>query len=232
MTKPIAVAHRGAPMRARENTLDGLRMAQRLGADWIEADVKTTADGVPVLLHDETLARLWGVAAPVATLPLREVTGLRGPGGERIPTLAETVAVMAPSGTVLLIDLSDERVAHAVVTDAAVLAHPATVAFTGASGALAVVREAFEEATVLLTWESWGFPGAGLLARVRPQFLNVDGRFIDEDLIATARAKGLLVGVYTLDRPGHIRTAIGLGLDAIISNDIELLRALIDETAP
>ena len=52
MRTVTAVAHRGAPYRHRENTLDSLRAGLELGADAVEFDVQTTRDGVPVLLHD------------------------------------------------------------------------------------------------------------------------------------------------------------------------------------
>src|SRR5207253_1840078 len=51
------VGHRGAALRAPENTLAGFREAARLGAGWVELDVMLTQDGVPVVIHDETLER-------------------------------------------------------------------------------------------------------------------------------------------------------------------------------
>lgn len=54
------VAHRGDPYVHRENTLPSVRSALHKGADVVEVDVRLTRDGVPVLLHDATLERLWG----------------------------------------------------------------------------------------------------------------------------------------------------------------------------
>ena len=51
------IGHRGAAARAPENTLAGLRKAKELGADWVEFDVMLSGDGVPLLIHDETLQR-------------------------------------------------------------------------------------------------------------------------------------------------------------------------------
>ncbi|MFD3676623.1 glycerophosphodiester phosphodiesterase, partial [Streptomyces sp. NPDC058613] len=81
-----AVGHRGDPYRVRENTLPSIRSAFTRGADAVEIDVRLTRDGVPVLLHDETLQRLWGrdVRLDALTAPhLRELAG----GG--IPTQRE-----------------------------------------------------------------------------------------------------------------------------------------------
>ncbi|WP_420111522.1 glycerophosphodiester phosphodiesterase [Pseudactinotalea sp.] len=60
---PILIGHRGAPGLAPENTIESLELAQRAGADAVEIDVRTSADGRPVLLHDRTFERLWGSPA-------------------------------------------------------------------------------------------------------------------------------------------------------------------------
>uniref|UniRef100_UPI004056CB50 glycerophosphodiester phosphodiesterase n=1 Tax=Streptomyces olivaceus TaxID=47716 RepID=UPI004056CB50 len=103
MTSPrdvTAVAHRGDPYRHRENTIDSLRSALDRGADAVETDVRLTRDGVPVLLHDETLERLWEQDRPVRSLSAEEVRGLTA---GRVPTLAEALA--ATAGVRLLLDL-------------------------------------------------------------------------------------------------------------------------------
>jgi glycerophosphoryl diester phosphodiesterase len=58
---PLRIAHRGDARAATENTLAALLAAIRLPTcDGVEFDVRTSADGVPVLLHDETLERVFG----------------------------------------------------------------------------------------------------------------------------------------------------------------------------
>src|SRR4051812_31874160 len=54
---PKIIGHRGARSTAPENTLAGIRQAKREGATWVEFDVKLTADGYAILMHDETLER-------------------------------------------------------------------------------------------------------------------------------------------------------------------------------
>lgn len=50
-------AHRGASKMAPENTMPAFNLAYNIGADGIETDVQLTKDGIPVLIHDETLRR-------------------------------------------------------------------------------------------------------------------------------------------------------------------------------
>jgi glycerophosphoryl diester phosphodiesterase len=54
---PPVIAHRGSRTGAPENTLAAFRLAYQEGARWIETDVKVTQDGIPILMHDDTLNR-------------------------------------------------------------------------------------------------------------------------------------------------------------------------------
>jgi glycerophosphoryl diester phosphodiesterase len=65
---PSVVGHRGAAGYAPENTLESLREAARRGIGWVEFDVKLTADGVPVLFHDDTLDRTTNGKGPAAAV--------------------------------------------------------------------------------------------------------------------------------------------------------------------
>ncbi|WP_032792402.1 glycerophosphodiester phosphodiesterase, partial [Streptomyces sp. W007] len=78
VTSVTAVGHRGDPYLARENTLPSIVSALERGADAVEIDVRVTRDGVPVLLHDATLERLWGHDRRLDRLDhaeLKELTG-------------------------------------------------------------------------------------------------------------------------------------------------------------
>ena len=77
-------------------------MAKSLGADWIEVDVKLSADGVPFLLHDATLDRTTDGEGPAAShamadLSLRDAGSWFSPtfAGERLPTLRELIDLLS-----------------------------------------------------------------------------------------------------------------------------------------
>lgn len=100
---PELVAHRGYPRHYPENTLRGITAALEAGAEYVELDVQLSGDGIPVLLHDEDLARTAGVEGAVTQLPLAcvreldvsETTRLNGRFRDtRIPTLAEVTALL------------------------------------------------------------------------------------------------------------------------------------------
>ncbi len=70
------VAHRGASAHAPENTFEAFGAAIRLGADVVELDIQLSRDGVPVVIHDDTLERTTNVAQ---VFPHRARDSARGP---------------------------------------------------------------------------------------------------------------------------------------------------------
>ena len=60
------VAHRGDPVAHAENTLQAIAHAVAEGLEVVEVDLRLSAEGEPVLLHDSTLERLWECSASPA----------------------------------------------------------------------------------------------------------------------------------------------------------------------
>src|SRR5262245_35511267 len=91
---PQIVGHRGGGTLAPENTLAGIRTAAQMGCGGVEFDVMLSADGVPVLIHDETLERTTNGHGSVATTAYASLASLDAGAwfdprfrGERVPTL-------------------------------------------------------------------------------------------------------------------------------------------------
>ncbi len=105
MTKPRAwprvCAHRGGAGLAPENTLAACRQALQSGIRWLEVDVRYTADGVPVLMHDETVDRTTdgrGAVRQFRFARLRELDAgswfSSAYRGERVPSLEELLELL------------------------------------------------------------------------------------------------------------------------------------------
>ena len=140
--RPV-IGHRGAAAYAPENTLASFRHALEIGAEALEFDVRLSADGVAVVIHDPTLDRTTDQTGPVAERTVAQLraadagfrftpdhstaTPFRGQG-VTIPTLAEVIATFP--GVPLLIEIKEIGVQAAVAaaltaggaTDRAVLA--------------------------------------------------------------------------------------------------------------
>lgn len=107
------VAHRGASAHAPENTLAAIRLAHEHMADGVEFDVRMTADGIPVVLHDEDLLRTCGDKRLCSQTTRRDLLDLDAGSwvdpsfsGERVPLLAE-VLDLVPSDLLTLIELKE-----------------------------------------------------------------------------------------------------------------------------
>ncbi len=96
LPQPVIFAHRGASAHAPENTLAAFELALAQGADAIELDVKLSADGQVVVIHDATVDRTTGARGKVKDLKLADLRALDAGsffgarfGGEKIPLLSE-----------------------------------------------------------------------------------------------------------------------------------------------
>jgi len=108
----VVVAHRGLAPGFPENTLLAFRHALEQGVDFLEVDLRMTRDGVPVIIHDDTVDRTTDGQGEVETFTLAELKKLdagihAGPefAGTRIPTFEETLALVIPKGGKLLLDI-------------------------------------------------------------------------------------------------------------------------------
>ena len=88
-SKVVVISHRGEHLHHPENTLPAFRAAIEAGADFIEVDVRTTADGKLVLMHDETLDRCTNGHGEVAKMTLDEIRKLDA-GAKSSPEFAGT----------------------------------------------------------------------------------------------------------------------------------------------
>ncbi|XP_020562104.1 glycerophosphodiester phosphodiesterase 1 isoform X1 [Oryzias latipes] len=94
------IAHRGGAHDAPENTIAAIREASKNGATGVELDLEFSADGVPILMHDETVDRTTNGSGPLCQLSFSELRQLDAAAkhrlrdkfaGEKIPTLVEAV---------------------------------------------------------------------------------------------------------------------------------------------
>ncbi|HKY32513.1 MAG TPA: glycerophosphodiester phosphodiesterase family protein [Candidatus Polarisedimenticolia bacterium] len=100
---PTIIGHRGAAGHAPENTLSAFAAGLALGVDGVEFDVQFTSDGVPVVLHDETLERMAGVRARVSDHTEAALRGFdlgfrSGPAfrGQRLPRVEDVARLVSP----------------------------------------------------------------------------------------------------------------------------------------
>lgn len=238
------VAHRGASWEAPENTIPSILLAWRERADAVEIDVRLTADGKIVLMHDETTARTSRESLEVARVrwdalkPL-DVGAWKSPRFRSTPIpLLRDVLKMIPGGRQLWIEikcgaeilppLRDEMEVHRLP--------PQAIGFLGFSPYLmALVKQAFPRYSVYLNVEPRGEVGAPdpwtaehVIDLARRHGLDgvsagmcdaVDERFISEILAA-----GLGLIVWVVDDEHVALKLARAGLPALMTNRPDFLR--------
>ena len=92
----VAIAHRGEHLHHPENTIPAFQAAIDAGADYFEADIRTTSDGKLVIMHDDTADRTTNGSGPVSNMTFDQVRALdagakfsREFAGTRVPTFDE-----------------------------------------------------------------------------------------------------------------------------------------------
>ena len=219
-----AIAHRGDPVHERENTLPAFAAAVARGADMVELDLRRTRDGEIVVLHDQTLQRLWGVDASVGDMDLAKVATI-GHGDMRIPTLREVVAVVRVP---LMVDFTRREVvlgALDAVREAGALGRSLFV--TGNVEALRQLRGLSAEARIGLTWVDGLEPPLRLLRELEAEYWNPMFGLVTPEGVAAVHAAGRQVSTWTVDDPRDMTRMVDAGVDAVVSNRVEELVALL-----
>jgi glycerophosphoryl diester phosphodiesterase len=248
MKRPEVIAHRGFSSERPENTMSAVRHAIAAGVDGIEVDVRLTADGVPVCVHDRRTDRLAQERGVVSTMRLDELEALDF-GAHRedmadyedpavateVLTLAAllTEATSASRPVRLAIETKhptryggyvEERLVE--VLDDFGLARPddpESSLVRIMSFSLAAVRRVHRLApalpTVLLMKDlPWRLRRGALPGRVAAAGPSLTALRTNPHYVRRVHESGGQVHVWTVDDAADIEWAVDLGVDALISN--------------
>jgi glycerophosphoryl diester phosphodiesterase len=231
------VAHRGYSAVAPENSLPALAGAVLAGATFVEFDVRTTADGVPVVIHDRTVDRTTDGSGQVWDLTFDEVRALDAGSwfspayaGTRVPLLSEVLDLLdvpladdaakagvtpPPDGPELLLEIKPPATLEQVK---AILGQ-----FADRDLLTRTVVQSFDPEVVALARDAAPDVRRGLL-RLR----------FDEETVPLAKDLGVAccnpaLG-YVLDDPATVEALVGAGIDVMpwTANDMALWPALVE----
>jgi glycerophosphoryl diester phosphodiesterase len=222
-------AHRGHSRSAPENTLSAIRKAIDSGADYTEVDVRQTADGVIVLLHDRDLKRVAGVSRRLDEMTYDEVRGLDVGSwfdpvfsGERVPTLAEAIELCR--GRIKMnIELKffgpDRRLARTVAALVRELDFEPECLVT--SFDYDALRDASRHNPRLRTGLIVAH-ALGDLSLLEVDALSVRADSLSDDMLRAARRLGREVHVWTVNDARQMTRMMKRGVDNIITSDPDL----------
>jgi glycerophosphoryl diester phosphodiesterase len=237
-TSTLVVAHRGASKARAENTQVAFEAAIVAGADAVEFDVRLTADGVPVVIHDATLDRTTDGVGPVSAVTLAELRNVTIPTPEgplEVPTFREVLDELSGRAAIDVelknvpgdpdFEPGGERLVAATIETLADAAFDGDVLVSSFDPvALAAVRRrAPGVATGLLTSGDVDALAAVTFARdqghgwVLPFVGAV--RAAGPALIEAASGASVRVGTWVIDDPVEAASLASSGVGAIATND-------------
>ena len=244
-THPLAVAHRGFSHKAPENTLAAYRLAIETGVEMAECDVRLSADGVPVVIHDEKLERTAQAPGKVGDYPLAELKKLdvgRWKSdkyrGERIPTLVEALQLVKGKLR-FVIEIKGTDMERQVVDaiGAADVAPEDVMIFSFQYDAVRRIAEI--EPLLPTTWLIGELPEDPAAYRplirqslqARVSAVGLSQKYARSDFLFLAHQCGLQVFFWTVNKAPDMRRLVRLGADGIISDRPDLLLEVLRETA-
>lgn len=232
---PIAFAHRGGALDGPENTMRAFRAAVGLGYRYLETDVQVTADGVLMAFHDDDLARTCDVHARISELPYSEVAAARVEGCEPIPTLDEVLesfpdtrfnidcksdAAVAPLAAAVEHHGALDRVCLASFSDRRVAWLRRRLG-SGLCTSAGMRELGVLWATGVITGRPTGADAAQVPVR-QGRLTVVTPRFVDR-----CHRLGIAVHVWTIDVAEEMHRLLDLGVDGIMTDRPEVLRAVM-----
>lgn len=241
----LIAGHRGDRSAAPENTIPALQGALDGTMVYVETDIRLTADGVPVLIHDSTVDRTTNGSGAVSGMTLAELEQLdagswyaKAFAGLRIPTLDSFLGLLAASDKKALLELKGEWSEDALANVNAliethrlgsrvVLASFNVDTLAGLRNAapelprLVIIRDLPED-TVALILE---FGAIGVVTS--PPAVEQDPAVVDR-----IHEAGFGILLYTLNKKQSWQSALALGVDGIITDKPSALDAWLAATTP
>ena len=233
-------AHRGASGYRPENTMEAFELAIKQGADGIELDVHTSADGQLIVIHDETVDRVTDGTGLVGEKTLKELKDLKvstpaePEGIYRIPTLQEVLDLMRTTDMMVNIELKnsicfypgmEEKVLKAV-KEAKMEEQLIYSSFNHYS--LLQLKQLDQNVqTGILFSDGWVNPAMyaknlGINA-VHPAVYHLKYPQFREEV----KRAGLKMHVWTADKPEHIQLVKEAGAEAVITDYPDRALALV-----
>ncbi len=243
----LNLGHRGASAYAPENTLAAFDLAFEMGADGVELDVTLSKDGVPVVIHDDTVDRTTNGHGLIQQMTLEQIKQLDAGVkfdkycGERIPTLQEVLERVGKRGLVNIelkgtavrddgLEAAVARVVEKTCTvDNVLFSSFNPFALNRVARVLPNVPRGLLYADDLPIYlrRAWLRPLAHPTA-MHPKYTMITATFV-----SWARSKGYAINTWTVNEPEDMERLIGLGINAIITNKPDVLgKVLARERTP
>jgi glycerophosphoryl diester phosphodiesterase len=242
------IAHRGGAALRPENTLAAFQHAAQLGADVLEMDLRVSADGAIVVMHDATVDRTTDGAGPVAALSLAELKRLdagyrwspdggatfpyRG-RGVRVPTVEEVFRLLPDTRMVVeMKQFAPPSVAAlcGLIRRSGMQSKVLVASFSGESlgefrGACPEVATSMGSLEARLFVTLFGLYAPSVPALQAPDRLG-DVIVVTPELLARARGRNIKLHAWTVNDEARQRELVRMGVDGIMTDRPDRLLAI------
>ncbi len=236
--KLLIIAHRGASRVAPENTLKAFQIAIELHADILEFDVHQSKDGEIVIMHDGNTFRTTGYFGSISKLTLQELKKLDCGEGERIPTLVELIKIARGK-----VDLDCEIKARGIAEKILhILKEENMIENTIISSfkhdiLLRIqklepqIKLASLEPTRTEWIKSWISIKKLLKNVIEHKFFAINPyyKLVNSKFVEKAHRNKIKIFPWTVNESSSIRKLINLGVDGIITNEIDKVKSVLSE---
>lgn len=230
MHTPFVIGHAAAAGEAPANTLAGVRAALAAGAEAMEIDVQLSRDGIPVLMHDNTVDRTTNLKGPVSGLTFAELQAGDAGDGEPVPSLAQVLELVAGRLTVLSElkstpgnpELDARLVSNVLGVIETRGGHAWNAIHSFDAGIVERARASAPRISAALITSAVPFEKAGrLFARAlarNAQAVSVEHTAITAEFVRAAKQRQLTVWTWTADTEADWARVTAAGVDGIITN--------------
>ncbi len=239
---PPVIAHRGASSVAPENTLAAIRTAREQGANWIELDVKISYDGVPVLMHDETLERTTNGTGFVAEAAWSDLARLDAGAsfdpryrGEGVPHLSDAINTALFNSLSVMIEIKPCPGRAKATTMVAVIetakiwpegdVYPVISSFDVES--LMISAQLEPQWPRCLIFDKWAENWREMTETIEASALSFEEKLLTHERVRELGRMGLPLLAYTVNDPVRAKELLAWGVAAVYTdNPRTILEAL------
>lgn len=229
----LRIAHRGASAYAAENSLAAIQTAAELEADFVEIDIRVTADECPLVIHDGSLKRTHGIDGEVSGFTMDELRRMTA-GGRPIVSFDEAVALCRELCLGLYLDIKRLSVSAARAMFASLDRHQYmkhTIFGAFRPDYLADIKAARPDAKTSILFGAVDIDPVKLAGSVKADYVHPcwenraaqPHKLLKPEWIAAVREANLGIVCWHEERPAEIAALMALGVDAICSDKPELL---------
>ena len=242
MKLPKVIAHRGGARRTPENTLSGFVRSVELGVDGVEFDVHRCASGELVVIHDDDLQRTTNGVGLVKESSYAELSRLSAGkwfapefAAEKVPLLSEVLAVL-DENMLIDIEIKNTPVGYPGIEEDLLqaldgYAHRANVVVSSFDHHFLGRLRALDDTVGIGVLAAAMLLDAGAYAQrlSATYYINAFDCLLPE-AVAEAQAAGLTVVAWTLNHSREWAEAMRFGVDAIVTDDPDALKAWLATT--